>query len=217
MSSVNALRFGRNFFQGPSARPVIPQALHDRSDAQRAKNPKPVTYGDRTFDTGASYRSFLPAGSIDSIKQSQIRQPDAGNAGIAASNAHLHVLSFSYHSHDGKEAWVQDPPADGKLKLNMALSPSSHVGSDRASKQATYEKYALSNTYNVRVRYPDGTSDSLKFSVNGKTPEYSSVSPEFEIDLNKWKGQSVVIEGWADGSSVGGYIEARKTTLHIPD
>ena len=51
--------------------------------------------------------------------------------------------------------------------------------------------------------------------MRGIVPTYASLSPEIKIDLSKYAGKNVTIRGWADQSSVGGYIERRETILHL--
>lgn len=142
-----------------------------------------------------------------------------------------------------KEAWIVDAPKDGKLQLQVVITPSWHANSWDSRKpqdpaddapqavwdayekafekydkscEASATKFALTNTYNVSVTYPDGSVDKKSFSVNGKEPEWASASPVVEIDLKKHKGD-IVVRGWADGSAgADGYASARVTILHNP-
>ena len=140
----------------------------------------------------------------------------------------MHVLSFCYGTHEPMQAWLQEPPADGKLKIKMAISPSSHAGGDRATKTENYKKFARENVYNLRVVYPDGKTKTVQFNVDGEDPKtprkdpnkevFSTISPEVEIDLKGYEGQQIKVEGWANGSAgVHGYIEKRQTVINVPE
>lgn len=218
-------------------RPPVPKELKDVAAAHQAANPKDLE------DKGYVGVTFLEKGSIKSVMTYAADLQDAGNAVAVAKNASMYQAGFSYHSGRRKEAWLTEQPKDGKLQLQVVLTPSWHVSDfpeprleapkDDAPKAewdkyeaawAPYEKscekhateFAKTNSYNVTVTYPDGSVDSKKFKVNGDKPEFSSASPEIEIDLKKHKGD-IVIRGWADGSAgADGYAAARVTVLHNP-
>jgi len=86
------------------------------------------------------------------------------------------------------------------------------------------EKFSKENTYNVQVKVDGKVIKQLKFDVTGKEggsgratdSHHSTLSPEFELDYDALKGKNVVIDAWPDGSAgVGGYEEARRTTLNL--
>lgn len=216
-------------------RPPVPKELKDVAAAHTAKNPKDLE------DLGYVGVTYVEKGSVGSVKQYAADLKDAGNAIAVAKNASLYQAGFSYHSGRRKEAWVLDAPKDGKLQMQVVVTPSWHVSDvsePRAPKddapKAEWDAYdaqwnkfeqssekhatdfAMTNSYNVTVTYPDGSVDAKKFKVNGKDPEFSSASPEIEIDLKKHKGD-IIIRGWADGSAgADGYAAARVTVLHNP-
>ena len=154
---------------------------------------------------------LLPGGMIDEITDYMAENvQDAANSWAASENASLHVLRYSYGTHKGMEAWVAEgPPPGEKLKMQVICTPSWHVG------DANLKNYALTNSYTFRITYPDGKSETKSFKVNGNTPEYATKSPVLEIDADKYTGKDVIIEGWPSATSVGGYTEARRTTLHL--
>ena len=192
--------------------------------AQRARHPYDPN-ADR--DPGGSSDFSVRQGSVGSIQRQLSRSRDAGNTMLTADNANLHVLRHNYTSHRGMDAWVISRPKDGKLKLNLTITPSWHAGGDDDKRCIELGKeFAKTNIYNLKITYPDGTTETKRFDVEGnENPKrgyraakehYATISPDFEIDMDKWKGQTVKIEGWADGSAgVGGYIEARQTNLHL--
>ncbi|MBM4280698.1 MAG: hypothetical protein FJ137_08015 [Deltaproteobacteria bacterium] len=219
-------------------RPAVPQELKDVAAAHAAKHPNDPQ------DMGYTGVSFLEKGSLKSVVEHAAALEDAGNAIPVAANASLYQLQFSYHAARRREAWVMDPPRDGKLQMQVVLTPSWHANAwdapepktaprddapqaewdayDKAwdkyekSCKANATKFALTNTYHFSVTYPDGSVDQKTFKVNGKEPEWASASPTIEIDLNKHKGD-IVIRGWAEGSAgAEGFASARVTVLHNP-
>jgi hypothetical protein len=218
-------------------RPNVPKELKDVAAAHAAKHP------DDLDDKGYAGVSFIEKGSVKNVVGYAADLKDAGNAMTVAKNASLYQVGFSYHAARPKEAWIMDAPKDGKLQLQVVITPSWHANAWDSPKPAdpkddapqavwdayekAYEKYdasceasatrfALTNTYNVSVTYPDGSVDKKSFSVNGKEPEWASASPVVEIDLKKHKGD-IVVRGWADGSAgADGYASARVTILHNP-
>ena len=213
-------------------RPPIPQALKDVAAAHAAKYPNDKE------DMGWTGVTYVEKGSVESVKQYTADLQDAGNALPVAKNASLYMVGFSYHASRPREAWIQDPPKDNTLQLQVVLTPSWHVtryAEPRAPKDdapqaewdaydAAWDKYeksctenatnfALTNRYTVEVHYPDGTVDRHSFAVNGKEPEFSSASPVIAVDLAKTG--DIKIKGWADGSAgADGYASARVTILH---
>lgn len=219
-------------------RPAVPKELKDVAAAHAAKHPEDPD--DRGY-TGVSY---IEKGSVKGVVAHAADLKDAGNAIPVAGNASLYQLGFSYHAARRREAWVMDPPKDGKLQMQVVVTPSWHANAwdspepknapkddapqaewdayDKAwdkfekSCEANATKFALTNTYHFTVTYPDGSIDKQTFKVSGKEPEWASPSPAIEIDLNKHKGD-IIIRGWAEGSAgADGYASARVTVLHNP-
>lgn len=213
--------------------PSFPQGLLDAAQTQRNAHldangqPKLTRISDgRELDLGNTTKQMIPPGSQSQFIRQLTSRPDAGNAIVLPDNATISTLRYTYGSHKPMEAWVNERPPNGKLVLNMLISPSIHAGSDRESKLENYKKFGKENVYNMEVLYPDGTSERVKFDVNGdKDPargyesdtfRAATLGPDLEIDVDKWKGQDVKIRGWADGSAgVMGYQERRETILHL--
>ncbi len=213
----------------------IPVALREAEKRQRdayldaSGKPTTVRYDGRDMPFGEVDRSRLPAGSVKSLHRELSDSRDAGNALIASSNATLHTLTYCYGTHKPMEAWVTNPPQDGKLSINLVATPSIHVGSNQAEMQKNFDNYAKTNVYNLEVIYPDGTRELKKFDAAGNSPPVhnnsnpaakghaATISPELVIDLNKWAGKGDIrIRGWADGSAgVAGYQAHRETVLHL--
>jgi hypothetical protein len=212
----------------------VPLALRAAEEKQKAAYTNPdgtmrtVRYDGRELPFGSTSRAQLPEGSFAPMLRKMKESRDAGNAVVVADNATLHTLTYCYGTRKSMEAWLTKTPADGKLKMNLFITPSTHAGSNAEDKRKNYENFCKTNVYNLEVIYPDGTRTQLKFDVKGNSPpvhdsrnpaetgETATVSPEFEIDLQKWAGKDVRIRGWADGSAgVEGYIEHRETILHL--
>ncbi len=213
-------------------RPAVPKVLTEVAKAHLALHPEDPD------DKGFTGVTFLQKGSASAAASYVAEMKDAGNALVVADNAHLYTLGFSYHAAKAKEAWVVGAPADQQLQVRVALTPSWHVTQHAEPKAPSPEapaaewdaydvawgkyeqscldnatKFALTNRYNVEVTGPDGKSVRTSFAVNGKEPEFSSLSPAITIDL-KLKGD-FTIKGWADGSAgPEGYRSARVTVLH---
>ncbi len=213
----------------------VPLALTAASDRQKKEftnadgSARTVSYDGRDMPFGSTDAAKLPKGSFSAQLRELSAYRDAGNALLSVDNATLHTLTYCYGTHKPMEAWLTKVPDDGKLSINVLITPSTHAGSTGAEKMKNFENFSKTNNYNVEVVYPDGTTTRLKFDVEGNSPpKFSSgnpakkgvtatASPDIEIDLNKWAGKGDVrIRGWADGSAgVAGYIEHRETILHL--
>jgi hypothetical protein len=220
--------------EAPAGRDGVPSALHAAAEKQKKEytnedgSTRMVRYDGREMPFGSTNRAQLPAGSFSALLRKMQGSRDAGNAVVVADNATLHTLTYCYGTHKPMEAWLTKVPEDGKLKMNMIITPSTHAGSSAEEKRKNFDLFGSTNHYNLEVIYPDGTRDRVKFDVKGNSPpvhgaknpadrpETASVSPDFTIDLKKWAGKDVRIRGWADGSAgVEGYIEHRETILHL--
>jgi hypothetical protein len=212
----------------------IPTALKATAEKQKAAytnadgSTRMVQYDGRELPFGSTTRAQLPPDSFAAMLRKMKGSRDAGNAVVVADNATLHTLTYCYGTHKPMEAWLTKVPADGKLKMSMFITPSTHAGSTNEEKMKNFELFSRTNNYNLEIIYPDGTRERHKFDVKGNSPpvhnsknpaergETATASPEFTIDLNKWAGKDVRIRGWADGSAgVEGYIEHRETILHL--
>ena len=109
-------------------------------------------------------------------------------------------------------------PADA---LNLLGEYANSLGT-----MAMGEKFSKENVYNVEVRLPDGQRLRKTFDVTGKETTsrfvnedkayHATTSPDIEVDISKYKGQTIVVTGWPNGSAgVGGYREARETHIHL--
>ena len=221
--------------EAPAGRDGIPTALKATAEAQRKAylntdgSEKLVSYDGRQMPFGSTDAAKLPAGSFAATLRELRDYRDAGNAIMTADNATLHSLTYCYGTHKPMEAWLTKVPEDGKLSVNVIITPSTHAGSSAADKKKNFENFSKTNNYNVEVVYPDGTMTRLKFDVEGTSPPKfgnsnpaskgvtATASPDIQIDLNKWAGKGDIrIRGWADGSAgVAGYIEHRETILHV--
>jgi hypothetical protein len=233
-SSTTATAAATRAGEAPAGRDGVPTALHAAADKQQKEytnedgSARMVRYDGREMPFGSTTRAQLPAGSFGAMLRKMQASRDAGNAVVVADNATLHTLTYCYGTHKPMEAWLTKVPEDGKLKMNMFITPSTHAGSTPEEKAKNFDLFGRTNNYNVEIIYPDGTREQHKFDVKGNSPpvhnaknpadrpETASASPEFTIDVNKWAGKDVRIRGWADGSAgVEGYIEHRETILHL--
>jgi hypothetical protein len=148
---------------------------------------------------------------------------DAGHAKAACKNATLWSIGFGYETHAPMAGFLTDVPKDKKVVFNVICSPSAHADFGDGA-EANFEKFALENEYEAGVYYvAPGKQEwerelvtSVKFKVNGKSPEYASMSPDMTVDLSKFKGGKLMVEGYAIGSAgVEGYVEARRTVIDL--
>lgn len=193
-----------------------PQALIDARQRQRAAHSPPtaaqIEAGAR--DKGSTGTERLPAGSLPRVVSQLARSRDAARSMVVAQNADLHVLRYSYTTHKPMEVWISNPPADGKLKLQLVMTPSWHDGSTAQQQQERGEYYARNNEYSVSVKLPGGRREVTSGIKITKAPEYATASGVLEIDLST-KGD-IVVEGWPSATFPGGYIEARQFIIHNP-
>jgi len=94
-------------------------------------------------------------------------------------------------------------------------------------KTAMGEKFSRENVYQVVVKTPDGKRHEKIFDASGKEseegkrydkPYHATLSPEISIDLSEFAGKEVVVEAYPHGSAgVGGYAEARRTIIAVPE
>lgn len=213
----------------------VPLALKETAEKQRKEYLNPngterlVDYDGRKMPFGSTDAAKLPAGSFGELFRTMRDSRDAGNAIVSVDNATLHTLTYCYGTHKPMEAWLTKVPADGKLTLNVICTPSTHAGGTAAEKRKNFNEFSKTNTYNVEIVFPNGTTKHIKFDVEGNSPpvhgngnpakkgQTATVSPDIEINLAEWAGKGDIrIRGWADGSAgVAGYIEHRETVLHL--
>lgn len=213
----------------------IPLALKQTAEKQRKEflnadgSERTVAYDGRQMPFGSTDAAKLPAGSFASQLRELRDYRDAGNAVLSVDNATLHTLTYCYGTHKPMEAWLTKVPENGKLTVNVLITPSTHAGSNASEMKKNFELFSKTNNYNVEIVYPDGSTTRMKFDVEGNSPPVhgnsnpakkgvtATPSPDIEIDLNKWAGKGDIrIRGWADGSAgVAGYIEHRETVLHL--
>lgn len=81
--------------------------------------------------------------------------------------------------------------------------------------KALRRSFAATNTYNIRVRLPDGTTTESRGIPrnNPGTLEYSTRIP---VEIPEGTKGEVVLEAWPTGSAeVAGYVEARRYKIHV--
>jgi hypothetical protein len=152
---------------------------------------------------------------------------DSSRTILTAENADLVVLQHSHGSGRAMDAWVTKPPVDGVLRLHLLISVTwPDRGRQGKAPVDLFRGWARTNTYVCLVTPPDEAKLEFRFDVMGNTdppagyaadrPRFATASPGFEIDIAKWSGESVRIEGWPEGSAgVGGYIERRQINLWL--
>lgn len=176
---------------------------------------------------GLTSLSYSKPGCLADVKKFLASKRDASTTHLVAENAALFVVRYPHCSGKPMEAWLDGMPPDGKLRLNLAITPSWHFGATEAEMDKNAKHYARSNVYEVEVAFPDGKLQRLVFDVNGKSTTaqtcqseqevLATSSPTFDIDLGHYRGQDVAIRGWPRGScGVTGFREARETILHVP-
>ena len=147
---------------------------------------------------------------------------------MMSANVDFQLLQHSYGTGKPMYGFLEKMPKDGKLKLQLTITPSGHNG------EANARKWSKENTYNARVGYMNGGRfvelAKTQFDGNGKETTQRTVqtgkenwaptSPDLEVDLKQFKkdhpGKELVLEGWPNFSAgVGGYSEARRTIIDV--
>jgi hypothetical protein len=136
--------------------------------------------------TGASSSVFIPAKGIEAES-----------------------YRFAYHTDLVKEMNIKRAPADGWVRGTMCINPSGHNGSDKL------DEWAQSNTYNIRVKLPDGTVLERN-DIPRNHPEKAEYATAIDFQFPYMEGVTE-IEAWATGSSTGGYMEGRLYRCHSAD
>lgn len=217
-------------------RPAVPAEIKTLVADQAKLHPTDLE------DKGYVGISYIEKGSAKNVQSYAADLKDAGNAIVAFKNASFFQAEYSYHAAKPRQLVLTDKPKDGKLQMEVVITPSWHASSysePRAPRDdapqaewdaydaayARYEKsceenatkFALTNAYNVTVTYPDGSVDRKEFKVNGKDPEWASVSPQIEVDLNRGGKGDIVVRGWANGSAgADAYMSARVSVIKNP-
>lgn len=86
------------------------------------------------------------------------------------------------------------------------------MGNDALRKQ-----FAATNTYNVRIRTPDGKTTELR-NIPRNDPSKIEFATRIPVEIPSGVKGEVVLEAWPTGSAeVAGYVEARRYKIHIQD
>jgi len=120
------------------------------------------------------------------------------------------AFEFNYHTGLAKQVNILKAPADGVLRATVCINVSGH---DQASNPSSVDNYAKTNTYNVRVRLPDGQELRLT-NVARNNPNSAEYATAIDIAIPYMKGETIV-QAWPTGSAgVGGYVEGREYHIH---
>jgi hypothetical protein len=86
------------------------------------------------------------------------------------------------------------------------------MGNDALRKQ-----FAATNTYNVRIRTPDGKTTEMR-GIPRNDPNRIEYATRIPVEIPDGTKGEVVLEAWPTGSAeVAGYVEARRYKIHIGD
>lgn len=84
------------------------------------------------------------------------------------------------------------------------------MGNDALRKQ-----FAATNTYNVRIRTPDGKTTEMR-GIPRNNPDKIELATRIPVEIPDGTKGEVVLEAWPTGSAeVAGYVEARRYKIHI--
>ncbi len=80
---------------------------------------------------------------------------------------------------------------------------------------ALRKQFASTNTYNVRIRLPDGKTIDQS-GIQRNNPDKIELATRLPIELPDGTKGQVTLEAWPTGSAgVGGYVEARQYRIHV--
>lgn len=81
--------------------------------------------------------------------------------------------------------------------------------------KALRKYFAATNTYNVRVRMPDGKVSETR-DIPRNNPGRIEYSTRIAVEIPEGIAGEVVLEAWPTGSAeVAGYVEARRYRIHV--
>jgi len=143
------------------------------------------------------------------------RDGGASSSQMRIANADVDQYAFSYKTGKPKVAVVNKPPKDGSMKLDMTMVVNVS-GHDQGRDPTSAERYAKSNTYSVRVTYPDGKSETIR-NIPRNDPSQAEYATAIDLTVDLQKGKTI-IEAWPDGSAgVGGYVEGRRYEMFFQE
>jgi hypothetical protein len=120
-------------------------------------------------------------------------------------------FEFNYHSGLAKQVNITKAPADKILRATVCINVSGH---DQTP--GSVDRFAATNTYNVRVRLPDGKELVLN-NVARNNPNSKEYATAIDIQIPYMKGETIV-QAWPTGSAgVAGYTEGREYHLHCEE
>lgn len=130
---------------------------------------------------------------------------------LPARDVPAQAWAFAYHTGKAKEMNLKAAPADGMVKGTIVINPSGHDSTPGA-----LERFAKTNTYNVRVQLPNGETLTWN-NVPRNDPSKAEYATAIDVAFPYMKGVTVV-EAWPGGSAgVGGYLEGRRYHVHSAD
>lgn len=194
-------------------------------------NAVPPGPGRTSLDAAATARASSPLQpTADFPRSSQVRSvlyemaSSSKNGGassvqfLPSKDLKVKAWAFNYHTGLPKEMNVLREPKDGVVRGTICINVSGH---DWSRDPSSVERYAKSNTYNVRVTLPDGQKlewqNIPRTCVGQGKPDQAEYATAIDIQFPYQKGKTVV-EAWPSGSAgVGGYIEGRRYHFNSAD
>lgn len=120
-------------------------------------------------------------------------------------------FEFNYHTGLAKQVNILKAPADKILRATVCINVSGHDQTPGAT-----DRFAATNTYNVRVRLPDGRELMLT-NVPRNKPDSKEYATAIDIQFPYMAGETIV-QAWPTGSAgVGGYVEGREYRIHCEE
>lgn len=115
----------------------------------------------------------------------------------------------------GKSVTLKRETFDKMQKANLQsdddeLATLAHYGNEALRKQ-----FAATNTYNVRIRTPDGKTTEMR-GIPRNDPSKLEFATRIPVEIPAGTKGEVILEAWPTGSAeVAGYVEARRYKIHV--
>ncbi len=124
---------------------------------------------------------------------------------VGFANAKGEPTFHGYGTHKPQSATIT-MPKEKRLDLAVMITVSLHdLGEDEARVTRGGKDRAAKDRHHIEVHRPDGTVERL----DGIKPDGKALFSSTDISIKNLVPGKYVIKGWPDGTTAGGYCEAR--------
>ena len=166
--------------------------------------------------TGWAEREFSKLGfKVDGdVKRFQTLAAACAKAGAELSSDFQRTKPSVTIEVDGKKVELHRDMFDKMQKASLDSDDPELARLAELGNEALRTNFAATNTYNVRIRTPDGKVTETR-GIPRNNPERIEFATRIQIEIPESKGE-IVLEAWPTGSAeVAGYVEARRYRIHV--